>query len=358
MQSPRKRRPRSPDINIEKKKFKPMVRFNISNRIITCPEIQDIVNGIFRRMNQRTWRKNNQIEYIEINDANLFIRAFTHTSYILEMRELEKFNGHKYPIPEKDYEVFEFLGDSLLSFLIINILVSNFEDENEHFLTLLKIRLIKKETYASFSKFLGFDKYVLISSYLEGSKDQGRRGDSILEDVFEAFFGSILRYFGFVKGVEVANNFITGIFEEQINFTKLIMTPDNFKDCVIQYFRSMDWGNKPGLEELYHNGPPNSRSFGMILKLENSFISKLPKEQIEEIEKYNTNINNMIPQSHMNDEIRQQIIQINEMNFKIIGLGIERSKKKGEQQASKDALRILRIDPNFILLNGSHTRSI
>lgn len=308
-------------------------------------------------MNQQPWRKDKQIEYVKIDDPTLFIRAFTHTSYILEMKELAGITHEHYYIPESDYEVFEFLGDTLLSFLIVNILVSSFQDENEHFLTILKIRLIKKETYADFSRFLGFNKFILMSSYLEGSKDQGRNSDSILEDVFEAFFGAILNYFGIVKGTEVANNFITGIFEDRVNFTRLILTPDNFKDCVIQYFRTMNWGTKPALEQLYSNGPPNDRTFGMILKLQRTFIAELQKEQQEKIQQYNRQIEAKIPAEHLNDELRKRISdEIHNSEFQIIGFGVARSKKKGEQLASQDALQILGVDPNFILMNGSNAK--
>lgn len=339
----------------DKKKFKPSVRFNVSNRVITAKEVENIINSIFQKMNEKPWRKE-KIQPISIDNPKIFIEAFTHSSYILEMRELERTNGMRYSIPESDYEVMEFLGDALLTFLIDNILVSNFPNESEHFYTQMKIQLIKKKTYADFSRYLGFDKYVLISSYLESSKDQGRRGDSMLEDVFEAFFGALLKHFGLLKGTEIANNIIVGIFEERINFTKIITSQDNFKDCVIQYFRSQNWGTQPDFEELYHHGPPNDRTFGIILKLQKNFIAELPKKQIEKIKKYNKTLVEKIPPEQMSEEIRQRISEINNSEFEIIGFGVERAKKKGQQAASQDALDILDVDVNLILLNGAGSK--
>lgn len=341
-----------------RKRFKPIARFNATNHVICAADVEAIINGVFQKMNAQPWRReqNTKIREITISDPTLFISAFTHKSYIYEMIEIEKNTGRKQFIPEKDYEVLEFLGDALLSFLIVNILVANFENENEHFLTILKIRLIKKEMYAQFSRTLGFERFVLISSFLESSKDQGRQSDSMLEDVFEAFFGAILKHFGTVEGIRIANDFITGIFEEQINFTKLIITPDNFKDCIIQHFRTLGWGSKPALEQLYQHGPPNDRTFGMALKLENRFIAQLSEQQNWKIQEYSKGCVSRIPLEHFNNDIQNRIAEINDSEYRIIGFGIARSKKKGEQLACEDALKILDVDPNFILMNGSQVK--
>lgn len=343
----------------EQKRFKTVPRFNPKNRIITAKEVEDIINGVFQKMNHQSCRKT-PIDYISITDVSPFIHAFTHSSYQIEMMELQKQSTtpNSFFIPEKNYQILEFHGDAILSSIIVNTLVDNFGDYNENFLTTLKIRLVKKKRYADFSKYLGFQEYILISSFLEKSKGRGRYSDSMLEDVFEAFIGAIVEHFGFKVGTGIAYDFVNGIIEETINWTKLIMTPDNFKDAAIQHYRLANWGKQPPFERLYQHGPPNNRTFGIILKLQKEYVFALEQQRREKIIGYNRDICELIPREHMTTEIQERVGEICDSEYFIIGLAVAPSIREGEQQASKIGLEFIGVDPNFTLLNGSHDNNI
>ncbi len=107
-------------------------------------------------------------------NPNLIKKAFTHISFSKS---------------SENYEVLEFLGDALVNFITVNILVEAFPNKKEGELSQLKSFLISEEFLASLAKSLSFDKYILISKgeELKGSN----KNPSILCDVFEAFWAAI-----------------------------------------------------------------------------------------------------------------------------------------------------------------------
>ncbi|TAL58454.1 MAG: ribonuclease III [Legionella sp.] len=88
-----------------------------------------------------------------------------------------------------NYERFEFLGDSILSFVIAYELFKRFPQESEGQLSRLRSFLVKGETLAELAKELGLGDYILLG---QGElKSGGFRRASILADSLEAIVAAV-----------------------------------------------------------------------------------------------------------------------------------------------------------------------
>ena len=103
-------------------------------------------------------------------DYTLLVRALTHRSKT-----------------KKNYERLEFLGDSVLGFVIAETLYKKFPDLAEGKLTQIRSKLVKGATLAQLALDFKIDEYVILGASEQG----GHKRAKILEDVFEAVIGAI-----------------------------------------------------------------------------------------------------------------------------------------------------------------------
>ncbi|WP_333784437.1 ribonuclease III [Thermocrinis sp.] len=85
----------------------------------------------------------------------------------------------------QNYELLEFLGDSIVNFLVVDFLVENFPNYKEGVLASAKAYLISEEFLSSISEELEMHKYVKISGKSKFVSS------SVLADLFEALLGAI-----------------------------------------------------------------------------------------------------------------------------------------------------------------------
>ena len=129
----------------------------------------------------------------------------------------------------------EFLGDSILGSIVSSYIYRRFHEiynENEGFLTKLKIRLVCGENLSVLSRELGFSKYVIISKHIDENCD-GRENKNILEDVLEAFIGALF----LDKGYQKTEEFVINLIENHCDFTEIILKDNNYKDQISRYFQ-------------------------------------------------------------------------------------------------------------------------
>ena len=88
-----------------------------------------------------------------------------------------------------NYERLEFLGDSILNFLIGEALYEKFSKAKEGQLSRLRAELVKGQTLAEVAKELGVGEYLLLGP--GEMKSGGQRRGSILADAVEALLGAI-----------------------------------------------------------------------------------------------------------------------------------------------------------------------
>lgn len=184
------------------------------------------------------------------NDLKLVQQAFVHSSYANDVNRKNRESSVKdaasdmlsqrldimesdvkVPIQPVSYEIMEFVGDSMLSWVVAEFLTEKFPDENENFLTRTKISLIRKERLAEFSRWLGFKRFIIISAAQEELKY--RDDDSILEDVFEAFVCSMRHTIGISK----TRKFIRGVINSKVNMDELSTVDANYKDQIMRYYQ-------------------------------------------------------------------------------------------------------------------------
>ena len=108
-------------------------------------------------------------------------------------------------------ERLEFLGDSVLSFLIANELYKRFPRIDEGDLSRLRAQLVKESSLSTIATSMGLGDFIRLG---EGElKSAGWRRPSILADTFESIIGAIY----LDGGIEPAHEFVLRFFETQLN---------------------------------------------------------------------------------------------------------------------------------------------
>lgn len=97
----------------------------------------------------------------------------------------------------RNNERLEFLGDSILNFLMADFLYERFPGENEGRLSRLRALLVKQDTLASVARDLKLGDYLRLGA--GELKSGGFRRDSILADAVEAVLGAIYRDSGDIE---------------------------------------------------------------------------------------------------------------------------------------------------------------
>lgn len=120
----------------------------------------------------------------KFKNKKLFDQAFTHRSYLNEAKEIVASN-----------ERLEFLGDSILSFVVSKTLFKEYPQFEEGTLTNLRSLLVNTKSIAESARELSFGTMLKLSKGEEESK--GRQNQSLLADSFEAFIGALFLDQGF-----------------------------------------------------------------------------------------------------------------------------------------------------------------
>lgn len=97
----------------------------------------------------------------------------------------------------RNNERLEFLGDSILNFLIADYLYDRFPQENEGKLSRLRALLVKQDTLASVARDLQLGDHLRLGA--GELKSGGYRRESILADTVEAVLGAIYRDTGDIE---------------------------------------------------------------------------------------------------------------------------------------------------------------
>lgn len=290
----------------------------------------------------------------EVYDIETFHIAMTHPSYTnkdyREMKNLksilmginflkgedlipisDKYKCMAVPLGKTSYERLEFLGDSILRYIISDYLFTRYNDMDEGDLTKLRSQIENGSSLAEMTRSIGLHKYMLIPRNLEvnGAREKNNKFQC---DIFEAFIAAISIDALKIKHSEIGNNlelikknrgigfdicfkFVTSLIEDEIDLTTLLETETNHKDELLQTFHKLGWGDP----------------------------------------KYNL-MDTIINNDRMGKKYFKMYVRDNDGN--IIGVGIGSSKQKGEKIAAKRALQHLKIIPNNneddILKNNSN----
>jgi ribonuclease-3 len=130
----------------------------------------------------------------------LLRRALTHKSYSHEAKELDV----------RHNETFEFLGDSVLGFVIGDLLFGYFPALDEGALSKMKAFLVSAPSLAIKARKYGMGEVILLGVGEE--KTGGRRKDSLLANLFEAMIAAVY----LDGGIEPTRKLIERSFLEDI----------------------------------------------------------------------------------------------------------------------------------------------
>ena len=158
----------------------------------------------------------------KISNLDLYERAFTHKS---ALKEDETLTG--------SFETLEFIGDSVLGFVITKFLYDRYEDKQEGFLTKARTKLVRGETLAKIATKMELYKWIKMDE--KGMRNEWNHNPKILEDAFEALIGAIYMDMGLLH----AKEFILRIYNDP-SFVNMdsIMVDDNYKDHLMRYCQS------------------------------------------------------------------------------------------------------------------------
>ena len=206
--------------------------YNPVNKKVRYQDINNVLNKLDIRL--------------KINNLNIYQSSLLHKSYTFKNNyEYNNSDANIVKRPKDcielfnidSYENLEFLGDRVIDLSAVEYLFKRFSNRtNEGFMTKLKIKLVKKDSLANYSKFLGLDNHLVISKYLEMSN--GRKNIRILEDVFEAFIGAVF-FDNKDNGYIICNKIMNYIFDNLIDWEKLILEDTNYKDILLRHYQKV-----------------------------------------------------------------------------------------------------------------------
>lgn len=187
----------------------------------------------------------------KLKNQKLFIQAFTHRSYLNESKK-----------PIESNERLEFLGDSILSFVISDYIYHNYPDFNEGILTNLRSLVVNTKSLAKQARTLGFGQHLLLSKgELESN---GRENDSILANTFEAYLGAVFIDQGIDAAREMLNKTIIPLIKEYVD-RKVFKDPKSLLQENVQSKKQ----NSPQYKVLHEEGPAHAKIFTIGVFIEN-----------------------------------------------------------------------------------------
>lgn len=140
---------------------------------------------------------------LKFRDQKFLETAFTHRSYLNEVKGSGPSN-----------ERMEFLGDSILSFIISTYLYNVRPNDPEGDLTNLRSFIVKTESLARVARNLNLGSYLKLSKGEELSG--GRKNTQLLANTFEALLGAIFLDQGLEAVKKVLNHILIPEVEEEI----------------------------------------------------------------------------------------------------------------------------------------------
>jgi ribonuclease-3 len=154
----------------------------------------------------------------KVNNLAIYQKAFTHKSAL-----------KRYTLTES-FETLEFMGDSVLGFLVTKFLFDKYEDRQEGFLTKARTKLVRGNMLASIARRLDLDAWILMDE--KGIRNGWNQNEKVLEDALEALIGAIYLDLGLLH----AKKFVLGIFSDSaLVDLDCIMVDDNYKDRLMRY---------------------------------------------------------------------------------------------------------------------------
>lgn len=173
-------------------------------------------------MNRQDIQNVEQIIGYEFIDKRLLVEALTHSSYANENAD-------------NSYERLEFLGDSILGFIVSSYLFNSYQEEDEGFLTKTKAQIVSGKSLSSVMEEMGLIKYVRTA---QGSiENEILKSANVKEDIFESIIGAIMLDSGDYKECE---KYVYRHLGKKLNFDYLKNEITDYKSKLLEYSAKRD----------------------------------------------------------------------------------------------------------------------
>ena len=180
------------------------------------------------------------------SDSDLVRRALTHPSAIEDKD------------PDAYYERLEFLGDSVLGFLIAEEIYRRFPALPEGGMTRIKVSVVTGSVLAKVSKQLGLADAIIFG---ESERGTGGRGlTSALENVYEALIAALY----LDAGIDVAREWVLSTLGPLIA-QETADAPENPKSALQEFTQAE--GKATAYKLLSQAGPPHERVFTVAVEV-------------------------------------------------------------------------------------------
>jgi ribonuclease III len=189
------------------------------------------------------------LEY-QFQNISLLEEALSHPS----LRGSQTFLG-------KDYERLEFLGDSVISLIITDVLYHTFLNYDEGDLARMRSYLVSKEFMTKIAGIINIGECIIMSSSEEVSG--GRDNANNLENVLESVIGAVY----LDGGIEIARKVVIKFWQPYI--TKDIAFISDPKSMVQEILQERKLG-LPQYEIYDKTGPAHAPIFTVIVKTSDS----------------------------------------------------------------------------------------
>ncbi len=194
---------------------------------------------------------------LKIKDKNLLKSAFVHRSYLNEHPN-EKLSHN---------ERLEFLGDSVLGFIISNYLYNKYPTHPEGDLTNFRSSIVNARILSKVSKDLSLGGFLFLSKGEEATG--GRERQYILANTYEALLGAIY----LDQGIEQATKFVNTTL---IPHLSEIIEKKLYKDykSQLQEISQARFNITPSYKLISEKGPDHSKTFETGVYLDKKLLAK------------------------------------------------------------------------------------
>jgi ribonuclease III len=179
----------------------------------------------------------------KLKNKKLFDEAFTHRSYLNEAR-----------LKTSSNERLEFLGDSIISFVVSNHLYSKYPDFNEGNLTNLRSLMVNTKSLSEIARELNIGELLKLSRGEEESK--GRENATLLENSFEAYVGALFLDQGMDAIIQFLNQSMFPKIQDLVN-KKAFKDPKSLLQEKVQAKKQ----GSPSYRVLEETGPAHAKTF-------------------------------------------------------------------------------------------------
>ncbi|PIQ70439.1 ribonuclease III [Candidatus Shapirobacteria bacterium CG03_land_8_20_14_0_80_40_19] len=200
-------------------------------------------------------------------NQDLLLNALIHRSYLNESKKTKL----------QSNERLEFLGDSVLSFLVSGLIFEKYPDLPEGKLTFIRTFLVRTETLALLAKKLDLGKFMLMSKGEESGG--GRENPLLLANCFEAVLGAIY----LDREIKITASFIQKNLKP---FISSISDPENLKDSksLLQEKVQADGLSSPVYKLISSSGPDHQKTFVMGIYVNGQLLAQGTSRSKQEAE--------------------------------------------------------------------------